>query len=69
MTLSVHPSMSNVLNDKGDEQAGNHDCSCSSFILDTLNAVVREEELCVREKLNYVSRPYETQVKGNVHAQ
>jgi hypothetical protein len=68
MTLSVHPSMSDILNDEGDEQASNHDSSCSSFILDSLKAVVREEELCVGEKLNCVSKPHETQVKDNLHA-
>jgi hypothetical protein len=66
MTLSVHPSVCNVLDDESDEQAGNHDGSCSGLILNSLNAVIREEELCVREKLNCVSGPPRVTCEGKL---
>ena len=47
--------MGNVLDDEGNEQTGDHDGTCCSFVLDSLDAIVRKEELCVREQLRQIS--------------
>jgi hypothetical protein len=55
MTLAVDPSVSDVLDDESDKQAGDQDSTCSSFVFNPFNAVVRQKELRVGKKLYSVS--------------
>lgn len=55
VAFPVDPSVSDVFDDEGDEQASDQDSSCGSLVFDAFYAVVGEEELRVREELFLVS--------------
>ena len=55
MAFPVNPSVCNVLNEESQEQASHQDSTSSCLVFDAFEAVVVEEQLCVGEKLSYVS--------------
>jgi len=69
MSLPVNPSVSNVLDDESDEQAGDHDSTRCSLVFDALDAIIREEELCMCEELSELVDSNYLDVEGHLHAQ